>query len=94
MNTKEKYELIEKLVLSKDDHLLLQIKNKDDSTHVSNVPHHFHLGGENDHFVFISNPKTGKIIQRHIIDEFSDWLILMTETLKRLRTSAINYAQT
>lgn len=27
MNTKEKYELIEKLVLSKDDNLLLQVKS-------------------------------------------------------------------
>jgi len=27
MKTKEKYELIEKLVLSKDDNLLIQIKN-------------------------------------------------------------------
>jgi hypothetical protein len=62
---------------------------RDHSTHVSNVPRHFHIGGVNDNLVFISNPKTGKVIKRHIIDEFSDWLTLMNETLKRLRTTAI-----
>ena len=67
---------------------------RDHSTHVSNVPRYFHLGGENDNLVFISNPKSGKIIKRHIIDEFSDWLIFMSETLKRLRATAITNSAT
>ena len=63
---------------------------RDHSTHISDVPRHFHLGGENHQRVFLSNPKTGQIIERHLIDEFSEWINKMKELIERLRTTAVS----
>jgi len=67
---------------------------RDHSTHVSSVPRHFHLGGENHQKVFISNPKTGKIIDRHINDEFTDWLTKMKVLISRLRATGLEFHST
>ncbi len=66
---------------------------RDHSTHIANVPRHFHLGGDDDNLTYISNPKTGKVIERHLINEFKDWISIMKETIQRLRSSAINNIQ-
>ncbi len=67
---------------------------RDQLTHISDVPRHFHLGGESHQKVFISNPKTGKIIDRHINDEFTNWLTKMTVLISKLRTSGMEFHST
>ena len=88
-------ELIELYKLENDDgSWLFHAKAiRDHSTHISNVPRHFHVGGDDDNLTYISNPKTGKVIERHLIDEFVDWLAFMKETILRLRSSAIRNTQ-
>ena len=61
---------------------------RDHSTHVAGASRAFHLGGLNDGQVWLRNPKTGKNIERHFVDEFGDWLVNMKELLERLRASA------
>jgi hypothetical protein len=63
---------------------------RDYSTHGSGANRRFHLGGSHDGEVWLDNPKTGKSIERHFVDEFVDWLSNMKELLDRLRKSAIN----
>ena len=63
---------------------------RDHSTHISDVPRHYHLGGENHQLVFLSNPKTGQIIERHLIDEFSEWVNKMKDLIERLRATALS----
>jgi len=59
------------------------------STHVSNVSRSYHIGGPNDQKVWLKNPKSGNIIERHFVDEFNDWFQEMKSLLMRLRQSAI-----
>jgi hypothetical protein len=85
-------ELVElyKLENEEDSWLFHAKAIRDYSTHISDVPRRFHLGGENHQRVFLSNPKTGQIIERHLIDEFSDWINKMTELIERLRSTAVS----
>jgi hypothetical protein len=59
------------------------------STHVAGVIRAFHMGGPADGQVWLKNPKTGKNIERHFVDEFNDWVSNMRELLEHLRVSAI-----
>jgi uncharacterized protein DUF6586 len=59
------------------------------STHVAGVSRAFHMGGPADGQVWLKNPKTGKSIERHFVDEFNDWVSKMRDLLERLRVSAI-----
>jgi hypothetical protein len=67
---------------------------RDHSMHISNVARHFHLGGESHRKVFLSNPKTGKVIERHINEEFEHWLTSMNELISRLRVSGTRFHST
>lgn len=66
---------------------------RDHSTHVSGVKRHFHLGGDNDGRVFLTNPKSGEKIERDFIDDFNNWLHQMRSLLSRLRVSAVDEYQ-
>jgi hypothetical protein len=59
------------------------------ATHISDVPRSYYLGGERNRQVHLRNPKSGEIIERHFVDEFTDWLRNMEVLLERLRRSAI-----
>ncbi|HEY6436993.1 MAG TPA: hypothetical protein VIY47_10400 [Ignavibacteriaceae bacterium] len=71
MNTKEKYELIEKLVLSKDENLLLQIKNIIEGTELK-------LWDE-------MNPKLKASIQRGLEQSNKGVGIVHEEAMKKYR---------
>lgn len=88
-------ELKELFLLEEDDSSwLFHAKSmRDYSTHIANVPLHFNVGGEDENLTFISNPKTGKVIERHFIEEFNDWILIMKETIQRLRNYAITNLQ-
>jgi hypothetical protein len=62
---------------------------RDQVTHFSAVPRAYYLGGKFDHQIHLKNHKTEKIIKRHYVDLFSDWLLNMKELLNRLRSSAV-----
>lgn len=64
------------------------------SAHVAWVIRAFHMGGPADGQVWLKNPKTGKNIERHFVDEFNDWVSNMRELLERLRVSAIKEMRT
>jgi hypothetical protein len=85
-------ELAELYLLESDQSSWLSFTKemRDYSTHVSGASRDFHLGGDNGGQVWLRYPKTGQIIERHFVDEFSDWLANMTELLERLREGAIN----
>jgi hypothetical protein len=63
---------------------------RDYSTHIAGAIRGFHLGGQRDGQVWLHNPSTGQKIERHFVDEFTEWLAKMKELLERLRESAIN----
>jgi hypothetical protein len=89
---KKSQELVELYNIEKDENgwYFHAKKMRDHSMHVSSVSRHYHLGGKADKEVWLSNPETGQIIERHFIEEFSDWNINMKILLERLRKSAIN----
>jgi hypothetical protein len=62
---------------------------RDYSTHISNVPRAYHIGGIKHLQVYLKNPKNDKKIERHFVDEFTDWLASMNTLLDKLRISAI-----
>jgi hypothetical protein len=64
---------------------------RDHSTHLSGVPHHFHvnLGSPAPNEVWLSNPNTGQEIERHFVEAFEDWVSEMKALLEGLRSSAI-----
>ncbi|HQQ93161.1 MAG TPA: hypothetical protein PLQ93_01295 [Bacteroidia bacterium] len=85
-------ELTELYTLENDENSWLSNAKsiRDYSMHVSNVPRHFHAGGENEHKVIISVPRTGKKTEQHINDDFQIWLNNMHELIGRLRHSALS----
>jgi hypothetical protein len=88
---KESKELAELYTLENEDSswLFHAKEMRDHSTHVAAVTRAFHLGGSADGQVWLQNPKTGENIERHFVDEFSDWVSKMKDLLERLRESAI-----
>ncbi len=62
---------------------------RDHSTHISNVPRAYHLGGENHQKVFLKNPTGGMQIKKHFVDMFAEWHILMKDLIERLRINAL-----
>lgn len=71
MNTKEKYELIEKLVLTKDDNLLLQVKSIIEGNELS-------LWDE-------MNPKLKASIQRGLDQSHKGMGVVHEEAMKEYR---------
>jgi hypothetical protein len=71
MNTKEKYQLIEKLVLSKDDNLLLQVKSIIEGNELK-------LWDE-------MNPKLKASIQRGLDQSYKGMGIVHEEAMKEYR---------
>ena len=60
------------------------------STHVSSVSRSYHLGEQNDQKVWLKNPKSGNIIERHFVEEFNDWFQEMKSLLFGLRQSVLS----
>jgi len=91
-NGKTSAELAELYTLENDpDSWLSHAKEmRDHSTHVASVPRAFHIGGDAHGQVWLLNPKTGRHIERHFVDEFSEWVSNMRGLLERLRVSAIS----
>ncbi len=77
-------------VLEKDKNSCLsQAKNmRDHSTHITNVARAYHMGGEYDNQVHLSDPKTGLQIKQNYIELFDNWLSLMRALISDLRTTA------
>ena len=73
----------------KDSWLFHAKEIRDHSTHISNVPRSYYVKDQEIERVYLKNPKTDKIIERHFVDEFSDWLEKMKLLLEKLRKSAI-----
>lgn len=71
MNTKEKYDLIEKVVLSKDENLLLQIKNI--------------IEGNELKFWDEMNPKLKASIQRGLEQSYKGVGVVHEEVMKEYR---------
>lgn len=88
---KESFELSELFQLENQESCwLFQAKEmRDYSTHISNIPRAYFLGGERDQEVHLKNPNTGQQIERHFVEEFADWLTNMKGLLKRLRSTTI-----
>jgi len=59
------------------------------SNHIEGVPRAYFLGGENHRKVKLRNPRTGRLTERHFIEEFDDWLTQMTNFVRSLRASAL-----
>ncbi|MBI5453288.1 MAG: hypothetical protein HY956_01525 [Deltaproteobacteria bacterium] len=62
---------------------------RDYATHMHGIARTYHHGGPHHGNVFLRNPKTGDNIEIHYVDEFSNWLSLMSDLLQKLRESAI-----
>lgn len=62
---------------------------RDHSTHVSGIARAFHAGGPKDGQTYLRNPKTGESIERHFVDEFTDWVLEMRKLLEGLRATAL-----
>jgi hypothetical protein len=88
---KESPELAELHLLQQDKNSWLsQAKDiRDHSTHGFYVSRTYNIGGDNDEKVFLKNPNTGKLIEKHFVEVFSEWLGLMDELLNRLRVKAL-----
>lgn len=61
---------------------------RDHSTHISNIPRAYHVGGEYHQQVHLKNPKTGVQIPLHFVELFLDWLSNMKTLINDLRKSA------
>jgi hypothetical protein len=62
---------------------------RDHCAHVTGVARAYHLGGKNHHKVFLKNPTTGRDVEIHVIEAFSQWLEAMRALLETLRASAV-----
>jgi hypothetical protein len=62
---------------------------RDYCAHVAGLARHYHLGGANHGKVFLQNPKTGKVVEVHVLEAFHQWLRGMRELLEGMRSDAI-----
>jgi hypothetical protein len=62
---------------------------RDHSTHISGIPHAFHLGGLVDHQVWLQNPKNGQYIEQDFVELLDNWHKCMNDLINNLRASAI-----
>lgn len=88
---KDYSEITEIFTLEQDENSWLSHAKvmRDHSTHILGVARTFYHGGPEHGKIFLRNPKTGKDIEIHYVDEFKNWLLKMRNLLLRLRESAI-----
>ncbi len=87
LNSKPYSELTALYNIDKDEtSWLSQAKNmRDHSTHISNVSRAYHIGGEHDNQVHLTDPKTGLQIKQNYTELFGDWLSRMRTLINDLR---------
>jgi hypothetical protein len=58
---------------------------RDHSTHRHSVPRLYHVGGERDGEVFLTDTRSGKPVEEDYLKLFETWLVSMTELTEELR---------